>query len=119
MDGKTLTLGVSGYLYRSAVLFHDDETETFWSQMTGEAIVGPLTGKRLTWMPSEVMTWKEWRTKHPETTVLKPVRALGNYTETNRYYQLYRRGDRISAQRQRRGVPGHKDPDAHASGSRN
>jgi len=95
VDGKTLTLGVSGYLYRSAVLYHDDETETFWSQMTGEAVVGPLTGKRLSWMPSEVVTWKEWRTKHPETTVLKPVQPMGSYAETNRYYLLYRRGDRI------------------------
>ena len=46
-DCRTLTLGVSGYLYRSAVLYHDDETETFWSQMTGEAVVGPLSGRRV------------------------------------------------------------------------
>jgi hypothetical protein len=95
VEGRTLTFGVSGYLYRSAVLYHDDETETFWSQMTGEAVVGPLAGKRLLWMPSEVATWKEWRTKHPGTTVLKPPRPLGGYLETNRYYDLYRRGDRI------------------------
>lgn len=95
VDGRTLTLGVSGYLYRSAVLFHDDETETFWSQMTGEGVVGPLAGKRLSWIPSDVVTWKEWREKHPGTTVLKPVRPLVAYAETNRYYDLYRRGDRI------------------------
>ncbi len=95
MEGKTLTLGLSGYLYRSAVLYHDDETETFWSQMTGEGVVGPLAGKRLSWMPSEVTTWKEWRTKHPETTVLKPVRPLADYVETSRYYEMYRRGDAI------------------------
>ena len=29
MDGKTLTFGISGYLYRSAVLYYDHETETF------------------------------------------------------------------------------------------
>lgn len=86
---------MSGYLYRSAVLYHDDETETFWSQMTGEGVVGPLAGKRLSWMASDVMTWKEWRTRHPETTVLKPVRPLADYVETNRYYDMYRRGDRI------------------------
>ena len=86
---------MSGYLYRSAVLYHDDETETFWSQMTGEGVVGPLAGKRLSWMPSEVMTWKEWRKKHPETTVLQPARPFADYVRTNRDYDLYRRGDRI------------------------
>lgn len=86
---------MSGYLYRSAVLYHDDETETFWSQMTGEGVVGPLAGKRLPWIPSEVVTFGEWRAKHPQTTVLKPVRPLASYLETNRYYELYRRGDRI------------------------
>lgn len=86
---------MSGYLYRSAVLYHDDETETFWSQMTGEAVVGPLAGKRLRWMPSEVTTWRAWRAKHPETTVLKPALPFAAYVETRRYYELYRSADRI------------------------
>jgi hypothetical protein len=63
--------------------------------MTGEAVVGPLAGKRLSWMPSDVMTWKAWRGTHPETTVLKPVRPAAGYLDTNRHYDLYRRGDRI------------------------
>jgi len=58
------------------VLYHDDETETFWSQMTGGGVVGPLAGKQLRWLPSEVTSWKEWRAKHPDTTVLKPPRPL-------------------------------------------
>lgn len=86
---------MSGYLYRSAVLYHDDETETFWSQMTGEGVVGPLAGKQLRWLPSEVMTWKEWREKHPDTTVLKPPQPLAYYVGTNRAYEKYRRDDRV------------------------
>lgn len=91
MDGKTLRLGVSGYLYRNAVLYYDRQTESFWSQMTGEAVVGPWTGKRLKWLPSEVTTWADWKKKHPETTVLKPPRPIGTYSGVNAAYEHFRR----------------------------
>ena len=84
-----LTLGVSGYLYRSAVLYYDFETETFWSQMTGEGVVGPQTGKRLEWLPTVVTTWKEWKAEHPETSVLAPVFPLGRYRGTKKHYGRY------------------------------
>lgn len=63
--------------------------------MTGKAVVGPLTGEKLKWMPSEVTTWKQWREKHPETTVLKPPFDLRQYVGTNRHYDQYRRTDRL------------------------
>jgi len=72
------------------VLYHDEETETFWSQMTGEAVVGPLTGQRLAWIPSEVATWKDWRARHPDTTVLEAPLDDARYEATDRYYTEYR-----------------------------
>ncbi len=87
-------MGISGYLYRSAVLYYDRETETFWEQMTGKAVVGPQTGKRLKWIPSVVTTWKQWRREHPATTVLKPPRPLEAYKRTNKHYERYRLTDR-------------------------
>jgi hypothetical protein len=89
VDGKVLTLGISGYLYRSAVLYYDSETESFWSQMTGHAVVGPQTGKRLKWLATVVTTWKEWKAEHPETTVLEPVFALDRYRRTRKHYDRY------------------------------
>jgi hypothetical protein len=76
------------------VLYYDRETETFWEQMTGKAVVGPRTGKRLAWVPSVVTTWKKWREAHPATTVLKPPHPLGAYKRTNANYERYRRTDR-------------------------
>lgn len=61
--------------------------------MTGRAVVGPQTGKRLAWFPTEVTTWKAWRAKHPQTTVLKPPRPLSSYRRVNRGYDLYRASD--------------------------
>jgi quercetin dioxygenase-like cupin family protein len=51
----------------------DRETGSRWQQSTGEAISGPLTGSRLTLYPFVLTTWKAWRTRYPNTTVLKPM----------------------------------------------
>jgi uncharacterized protein DUF3179 len=67
---KELTLGVSGKLYESNLLFYDKSTESLWSQIKGEAIAGPLTGQRLSALPSIVTTWAAWRESHPDTLVL-------------------------------------------------
>ena len=98
MDGKLLTLGISGYLYRSAVLYYDRQSESFWSQMTGECVVGPSLGKKLKWIPTQVTTWGEWRKAHPKTTVLAPVFDMKRYRETELGYDRYRaRGKPIAA----------------------
>jgi len=72
------------------VLYYDSQTETFWSQMTGEAVVGPLTGRKLGWLAGEVTTWGAWRRKHPKTTALRPEYDPARYTATARYYDVYR-----------------------------
>lgn len=76
------------------MLYYDRETETFWEQMTGKAVVGPQTGKQLRWIPSVVTTWRKWRKEHPKTTVLDPPHPASAYERTNRHYQRYRRTDR-------------------------
>ncbi len=69
-DGRVLDVGVSGALYRDALVLYDRETGTYWSQITGEAIRGPLAGRRLAEVPSVVTSWREWRKAHPETLLL-------------------------------------------------
>ena len=51
----------------------DRETRTLWSQMTGEAVLGPLAARpeHLDVVPMTLTTWGEWRTLHPDTTVLE------------------------------------------------
>ena len=71
-DGKPLLFGSSGLLYRSNKLMYDDGTLSLWSNLTGEPVVGPLVGRglRLTPLPLTITTWSDWRTRHPETTVV-------------------------------------------------
>src|SRR4029450_5070386 len=51
----------------------DLETSTSWQQATGEAMDGPLKGRRLTLYPTVRTTWAEWRRRYPHTMVLKPL----------------------------------------------
>jgi hypothetical protein len=69
-SGETLTLGISGYLFDSDVLLYDAETESFWQQITGRAVVGPQTGRQLTVLEAARTTWAAWRQAKPHTTVL-------------------------------------------------
>ncbi len=40
-------------------------------QVTGEAKTGANKGKTLRSVPSVVTTWKDWKSKYPQTTILK------------------------------------------------
>ena len=69
---RSFRFGTSGLLYRSNKLMFDEETHSLWSTFEGVPVVGPLTGTGVTLQTRAVVTttWKEWRTEHPDTTVL-------------------------------------------------
>jgi len=70
VEGRELTFGVSGLLYKSNVLMYDKQTESLWSQVKNEAVAGPMTGKELEVLPSTLTSWEKWKKKHPDTFVL-------------------------------------------------
>lgn len=73
IDNQTYRFGVSGLLYKSNVLMYDHQTESLWSQVLQHAVTGPMTGKKLTRLPSTLTTWGKWRKTHPDTDVLSPA----------------------------------------------
>jgi hypothetical protein len=72
VDGVLHELGTSGFLYRSNKLMYDKGTASLWSTLTGEPVIGPLVGKgiELKTLPVVTTTWREWKTRHPDTLVL-------------------------------------------------
>jgi len=70
VNGRELTFGVSGMLYKSNVLMYDRQTESLWSQVKNQAVTGPMTGTKLEVLSSSLTTWEKWKKKHPETMVL-------------------------------------------------
>ena len=60
----------------------DAETGSWWQQVTGEAILGPLKGKRLTQVFHDEITFGLWKHEHPHGRVLRPdqkVAEAGKY----------------------------------------
>jgi hypothetical protein len=50
----------------------DEETGSFWQQINGTAIAGPLKGTKLTLVPQDELTFGLWRKEQPNGTVLAP-----------------------------------------------
>lgn len=66
------TFGTSGLLYRSNKLMFDHESKSLWSTLLGEPVIGELVGSglKLKYLPIVTTRWGEWRSRHPDTTVL-------------------------------------------------
>jgi hypothetical protein len=69
-DHGVMRFGVSGLLRNSDLIMWDDKTESWWQQMTGEAIVGQLAGEQLTLLPSVIVSYEEFKQTHPDAVVL-------------------------------------------------
>jgi Protein of unknown function (DUF3179) len=63
-----LELGAVG-LRDGVFILYDRKTRSWWSQVAGTAVQGPLAGERLVKLASTVTTWAAWRREHPETSV--------------------------------------------------
>jgi hypothetical protein len=70
LDGRVLTFGNTSALYQSDLAMYDHQTGSYWFQVEGEAVVGPLTRSRLSLLPATTVNWGEWRRLYPETHLL-------------------------------------------------
>ncbi len=92
LDGVVLDFGTSGNLRNSDLIMWDRQTETWWQQLTGEGIVGELTGKRLTFLPASVISWEDFKAAWPDGQVLaRPTDSGRRYGENP--YVGYDRAD--------------------------
>jgi hypothetical protein len=69
-DGTVLDFGTSGNLRNSDLVMYDRQTYSWWQQFTGEAIVGELTGTQLEFLPSQIISWRDFKENHPDGDVL-------------------------------------------------
>jgi len=70
VDGRHLTFGTTGKLRRSDLVMWDRQTESWWQQFSGDALVGGLTGKRLRMLASQTLSWHDFEHIYPRGTVL-------------------------------------------------
>ena len=65
INGEALLFGNTSALYESGMVMLDHKTGSYWVHVSGEAVVGTLTGSRLALLPSQTTTWGKWKEQHP------------------------------------------------------
>lgn len=70
VDRATLSFGVSGKLRNSDMVMYDHQTQSWWQQALGQAIVGDLTGTELKTLPSWMESWADFSARNPGGLVM-------------------------------------------------
>ncbi len=80
VDDRILDFGTTGKLRNSDLVMYDRQTESWWQQFVGEAIVGEMTGTQLSMLPVRVEAFERFRARHPDGQVqLRPGGFRRNY----------------------------------------
>jgi hypothetical protein len=72
VNGRALHFYLAG-INNQNFLMRDKETGTWWQQITGKALYGPLRGESLTLVLSDELTLGEWKSEFPGGQVLAEV----------------------------------------------
>lgn len=70
LDGRVLEFGVSGKLRGSDMVMYDRQTESWWQQALGRAIVGELTGAQLAPVASWMESVGQFRARNPDGLIM-------------------------------------------------
>ncbi len=70
LNGGVYEFGVSGMLRSSDMIMYDRQTDSLWQQITGEAIVGTLTGRQLKPVASQTVSFEVFAQTFPNGKVL-------------------------------------------------
>lgn len=71
IDGRKLSFHLTG-INNQNFLMQDEQTGSWWQQVTGEAISGPLRGRRLDLVFHDEISFGLWKKEHPGGRVLRP-----------------------------------------------
>ena len=85
MGGRQLHFQLAGINNQNFIM-RDEETGSWWQQVTGEAIQGPLKGQRLRPVFHEELTFGLWKSEKPQGRVLRPdeqIARAGKYAPAN------------------------------------
>ena len=85
LDGVVYDFGTSGKLRNSDLVMWDRQTESWWQQLTGEAIVGELNGSKLKFLASTLVSWNDFKSFHPNGRVLSKDTGFGRRYGQNPY----------------------------------
>ena len=80
VDGRVLHFHLAGINNQNFIM-RDDETGTWWQQVNGKAIHGPLKGHQLKQVFHDEVSFAIWKRESPQGRVLKPVERVAAANE--------------------------------------
>ncbi|MCK5735071.1 MAG: DUF3179 domain-containing protein, partial [Spirochaetaceae bacterium] len=69
-SGLILDFGTTGRLRNSNLIMYDRQTESWWQQATGEAVIGDFAGDKLDFYPSLTLSFSQAQKTAPTADVL-------------------------------------------------
>ena len=83
-----LDFGTTGRLRNSDLLMYDRQTESWWQQFTGEALIGHLMGEELAVIPARLESFAQFRDRAPASALVQvpnnpSLRRYGSNPYTN------------------------------------
>jgi Protein of unknown function (DUF3179) len=75
IGGRQLHFRLAGINNQNFIM-RDEETGSWWQQVTGEAFLGPLKGQRLKSVFHDELTFATWKREKPQGRVLKPDEGI-------------------------------------------
>lgn len=88
-EGKPLSFGVTGKLWKDSLVMYDRETGSQWSHVTGAAMRGPLKGQKLQVVPALMTTWAHWKRLYPSGKILAKRPGLFGAAGASNVYRSY------------------------------
>lgn len=85
VKNERVAFGTSGKLWKSNLVMYDRKTDSLWSQILGEAILGEATGTKLQLLPSDQVRFGDWRAAHPDGQVLSRDTGATRFYGSNPY----------------------------------
>jgi len=71
VNGQKLTFHLAGINNQNFIM-RDDETGSWWQQISGKGIQGPLKGQQLVNVPMDEVSFAVWKKENPGGRVLRP-----------------------------------------------
>jgi hypothetical protein len=75
VDQKVLHFNLIGINNQNFIM-RDQETKSWWQQVSGEAIHGPMKGKKLKLVNHDELTFSTWHAEHMNGRILREVSEL-------------------------------------------
>lgn len=90
---RLLDFGTTGKLRKSDLVMYDRQTESWWQQFTGEAIVGRLAGTQLAQHPATIVAYADFKEAYPQGVILSRETGYARPYGRNPYRGYDRIGD--------------------------